>query len=175
MDITIDSNQSNQRLDRFLRKYCKPYPSITLSTIFAWLRKGIVKVNGAKKKENFRLNEGDVITINVERATELSEESRSRSTKATFQTKNQQKQTIDIEDIRAMIIYEDKNWLVLNKPAGIVMHGGNKQENSLSMYDYLKRYAELTNIESNETFSPQFCYRLDKDTSGVLIAAKTYE
>lgn len=90
-------------------------------------------------------------------------------------TKGEQRNEVTLEQIQKMILYEDNNWLVFNKPAGIVMHGGNKQENVLAMHDYLKRYTSLTGIEVNETFSPQFCYRLDKDTSGVLIAAKNYE
>jgi len=44
MEILIDKNSGEQRLDRFLRKYCKQYPEVKLNDIFSWLRRGMVKV-----------------------------------------------------------------------------------------------------------------------------------
>jgi len=51
----VDHNIANQRFDRYLRKYFKPYPEIKLSDIFAWIRKGAILVNNKKAKENYRL------------------------------------------------------------------------------------------------------------------------
>lgn len=169
MKIIIDDNQSDQRLDRFLRKYFKPYPSVSLGSIFAWLRMGSIKVNWRKRKENYRLIAKDEIDISDEEVSKFMHKSWAAKHKW------EQRSELTLEEIKDMIVYEDEFWIVFNKPAGIVLHGWDKQENSLSMHDYLKRYTKLTGIEVNETFSPQFCYRLDKDTSGVLIAAKTYE
>jgi len=64
MHITITANESNQRLDRFLRKYCKKQlPHITLKDIYQMIRTGKVKVNQRKSKEDTRLQTGDTITF----------------------------------------------------------------------------------------------------------------
>ena len=60
MKIEIGSNEAGQRLDKFLRKYLKDVP---LSAIFKALRKGDIRINGAKQKEKYILNEGDLIEI----------------------------------------------------------------------------------------------------------------
>ena len=60
MKIEIGTNEAGQRLDKFLRKYLKDVP---LSAIFKALRKGDIRVNGVKKKENYSLELGDVIEI----------------------------------------------------------------------------------------------------------------
>lgn len=86
--------------------------------------------------------------------------------------KDRKLEKVDTKKIQEQIIYEDKQWIVFNKPTGIPMHPGNKHRNDLSMNDYLEKYAEKY---ITETFKPSFGYRLDRDTSGVLIAAKTYE
>lgn len=55
MDITVTEHDHQQRFDRRARKYCKPYSHISLSTIFAWIRKGAIRVNGRKRRQNYRL------------------------------------------------------------------------------------------------------------------------
>ena len=57
MEITINENQAQQRCDRFLRKYCKPYPQVSLSAIYSRIRKGQVRINGKRIKEETRLQE----------------------------------------------------------------------------------------------------------------------
>jgi len=103
---------------------------------------------------------------------------------------------IDQKELDAMILYEDNNWLVFDKPAGIVAHEGNNHWSDLSMNDYLEakltpclisqplrpsgtspyqgRQAQEESV-GGDIFKPSFGYRLDKDTSGVLIGAKNYE
>ena len=56
MQIIINENQANQRCDRFLRKYCKPYPQVRLSDIYSRIRKGEVRLNGKRVKEETRLS-----------------------------------------------------------------------------------------------------------------------
>jgi len=76
------------------------------------------------------------------------------------------------ESIQQRIIFEDDNRVAFNKPAGVVAHESNNHWNDLSMNDYLEIYAKQY---AQGTFKPSFGYRLDKDTSGVLIGAKNYE
>ncbi len=171
MEIKITTDQANQRCDRFLRKFCKPYPQVRLSDIYQRIRKGTITVNWKKTKEEYRIIEWDIIN--------LPEECLWKKDKELILTQKEKKfQKLDPNLVKSRIIYEDDNRLVFNKPAGIVIHPSNKHRNDLCMNDYLERYCEKNWIikdTKNQTFKPSFWYRLDKDTSWVLIAAKNYE
>lgn len=90
-------------------------------------------------------------------------------------SKKEKIRSYPLEDIREYIVYEDTHWLVFNKPAGIAMHPGHKHMNRVSLHDLLQSYLEQTKQHQHDTtFTPSFCFRLDRDTSGIVIAAKTY-
>ena len=126
----------------------------------------MTKVNGKKVKEQYRLQEGDVVQIDdkVQMGTE--------DVSLLVSQKDRKLEKVDMNKVKKQILYEDDHWIVFDKPAGIPMHPGNKHRNDLSMNDYLEKYAESY---KTETFKPSFGYRLDRDTSGVLIGAKSYE
>lgn len=168
MEITISADQANQRCDRFLRKFCKPYPQVGLSDIYSWIRKGLVKVNGKRVVEDKRLVLGDVVLLP---ASCLGK----KDFKRMLSQKERKLKNLDADVVRSWVLYEDENRLVFNKPAGIVIHPSNKHWNDLCMNDYLEWYCSGLGLPQNATFKPAFGYRLDKDTSGVLIAAKNYE
>lgn len=169
MDVTIDGQSADQRLDRFLRKFCKQYPQVSLGEIYKWLRTGLVKVNGKRKKEDYRVQMWDVVSFMKFELWEHKPESAKP-------IKQHRKERINWDKITPRIIYEDKHRLVWNKPAGIVLHESNHHRQDLSMNDYLEEYCLWKGISdpTSTTFRPSFWYRLDKDTSGVLIAAKDY-
>ncbi|MDP2669912.1 MAG: pseudouridine synthase [bacterium] len=78
--------------------------------------------------------------------------------------------------IRSLIVFEDDAWIVRNKPAGIVTHPGTNHQTDMSLHDIMQSYLQQIKQQSTSpTFHPAFCFRLDKDTSGVIISAKTYE
>jgi len=166
MDIKIEKDASDQRFDRFLRKWFKKYPQVRLADIYSTIRKWLIKVNGKKVQEQYRLKEGDVVYIhdNVQMWTE--------DVSLLVGQKERKLEKVDIQKIKEQILYEDSHWIVFDKPAGIAMHPWNKHRNDLSMNDYLEKYAASY---ATDTFTPSFGYRLDKDTSGVLIGAKSYE
>ena len=167
MKVFIDVNSANQRFDRFLRKFFKEYPAVKLTDIFSSIRKGEILVSWKKKKAEYRLLIGDEIEI---------PETLLQNGKVQLKTSKEIKQKklakVSQENVKKMIIYEDQNWVVFNKPAGVVLHESNKHWNDLSMNDYLEFYASDC---KDKTFKPSFGYRLDKDTSGVLVGAKKYE
>ncbi len=174
MEIVIDKSNSDQRFDRFLRKWLKIYPTIRLADIYALIRKGDVKVNTKRQKEQYRLSVGDVVTIRED--IKLGEQDLS----VLVSGKQRQLDHVDIKKVRQWVLFEDKHWLVFNKPAGILVHPGNQHRKDLCMNDYLEKLAWSSELEAWSstaavTFKPSFGYRLDKDTSGVLIAGKTYD
>jgi 23S rRNA pseudouridine955/2504/2580 synthase len=168
MEIKIGENESGQRLDRFLRKRCRHQPEIALTDIYAWIRKWACRINGKKSKENYRLEIDDILSRH-EDITEF-------SLKQAAAPKKQKIKSYSIEKIKQMIVFEDAHWIVWNKPGGIVTHPWTDHLNDMSLHDIMQSYlAQTRQKASSTTFNPSFCFRLDKDTSGIIISAKSYE
>ena len=170
MKISIGPQEADQRLDKFLRKYFKKHPEIKLGDIFAWIRKGVIKVNGKKQKPEYRLQLDDEIQINQDIKDLL------KSPSQILITKDQKSHNLSLKDLKKQILFEDDNWIFWDKPAWVVIHPGNKHLNDLTLNDYLHAYLRLTTQRpKSKTFVPSFGFRLDKDTSGIIVAAKNYE
>ena len=164
----VDYNIANQRFDRYLRKYFKPYSEVKLNDIYSWIRKWAILVNNKRVKEDYRLLLWDEIKFN-------NIDSGEKKPKQLILDKENKIKELSLDDIKQLIIYEDENWIVFDKPAWIIMHSDNKNK-QLSMNDYIEKYCKLIwTGKIEESFKPSFGYRLDKDTSGVLIWAKNYQ
>ncbi|MBS8122059.1 RluA family pseudouridine synthase [Candidatus Vampirococcus lugosii] len=159
--VEIKENEKGQRFDRFLRKYLK-YTDIALKSIFKAIRKGDIKVNGSKSKESYILNMGDEIVFNSFFSSQIKESQKD---------KNHKIKNIKKSNIEKLILFEDEYWLAIDKPSGIVIHPGDKNYNTITLVDLLQNYLK----SDIGTFKPMFGYRLDKDTSGIIIAGKKYE
>lgn len=153
--IEITKNESEQRLDRFLLKY---FNDTTRSNIYKLIRKKVFKINGKRiTDEQYFLQENDILEIF------LSEESIEAMIKPFVPVKP--------EKLGLDIVYEDDELLVLNKPKGLLTHPDKSEyKNTLAtmVHFYLKDLC-------TNTFRPAPVHRLDKNTSGVVIFAKTYE
>ena len=164
MQVTIQASEANQRFDRFLRKYFKPNPDISLITIYAWIRTKKITVNWRKAKEEQRLHDGDVIQW----ADDL-------TPGKAFVGKQKKVASRSAQQIEQLIIEETENWIIRNKPPDMVTHPGPKGTTTTSLHDIMQTYLHQTKHQNESpTFHPAFCFRLDKDTSGVIISAKTY-
>ncbi len=160
-EITIQKNDAGQRADRFLSK---AYPNLKSSLVCKLMRKKRIKLNGAKTEPNVILKEGDVFRFY------LSEELLSKSPIS---------EKTDFRKISSEInvIYEDENILLINKPAGLVVHEDNENTadtliNRVLSYLYQKgEYAP----ECENSFVPALVNRIDRNTSGIVIAAKNAE
>ena len=158
MKIEIGTNEAGQRLDKFLRKYLKDVP---LSAIFKALRKGDIRINGVKKKENYKLELDDVIEIR-------------------YIQSNKEKNTtsfIKVNSSSMMITYEDENILIVEKWPGVLVHPDQKGGEP-SLTDYVLSYLNDKGDylpEKELTFTPAPCNRLDRNTSGVVIFGKNFE
>lgn len=153
--IIIGEDAANQRLDRYLSKYLN---NTTRSNIFKLIRKKVFKVNGARiKDEDFFLKLGDVLEIY------LADE--------TLETLIKPIEVVKPENSGLEIVYEDDAILVVNKPKGLLTHPDKDEfKNTLAtkVQYYLKHLCTAT-------FRPAPVHRLDKNTSGLVIFAKTYE
>lgn len=152
-EIIINENDAGQRLDKFLKKYMPNLPS---GMLYKGLRKNAVRINGkhAKNGDVF-LCEGDVLKLyfNDEFFTE-----KTKVKKASYPE----------------ICYEDDNILILNKPEGIPVHDddrGTKITLISQVLYYLYEKGEY-NPDTEKSFSPALCNRLDRNTTGLIIAAK---
>lgn len=158
MKIEIGANEAGQRIDKFMRKWMKDVP---LSAIYKNIRKGGVKVNGKKVKEQYFLAEGDVLETRDISTLEKKE------VKDTFQ-----KVSTDIK-----ITFEDENIILVEKWPGVLVHADKpKGEPTLTdhVLSYLHEKGDYT-PEKEITFTPAPCNRLDRNTSGVVIYGKNYE
>ena len=158
MKIEIGTNEAGQRLDKFLRKLLKDVP---LSKIFKALRKGDIRVNGSKQKENYSLQVDDIVEI-----------------KYITSTKEDKKDKfIKVNATGMKITYEDSNVLIVEKWPNILVHPDEKGKEP-SLTDYVLSYLNDKGdyVPENEvTFTPAPCNRLDRNTSGVVIFGKSFE
>lgn len=156
--LPIGKNEAGQRMDKYLKKYFREAGS---GFLYKMLRKKNILLNGSRAEGKEQLKEGDQITLYL--AEETIEKFRGK-----------EKKNIDFPVIPLEIIYEDREVLLLNKPAGMLSQkasGGN-----VSLVEYLTGYllsqGHVTPKEL-ETFQPSVCNRLDRNTSGLILAGKT--
>jgi len=154
-EITITNNESGQRVDRFLKKYLNKANS---SFIYKMIRKKNIKLNSLKVEPEDVLKNDDVIQIYL-----------SDETIEKFREKISLKQT----EIHFKVVYEDENILVVNKPVGLSTQPDLTSMKSL--VDEIKLYLDAKEKNISFTFKPAVCNRLDKNTSGLVVAAKNYE
>lgn len=160
-EIVINENEAGQRLDKFLGKLLKEAPA---SFYYKMLRKKNIVLNGKKATGNEKLTAGDSVKLF------LSDE--------TFEKFAGKRQTNDlaasVPNIALEIVYEDHDVLAINKPAGMLSQKAKKEDISANEYilQYLLESGTITR-ESLHTFKPSVCNRLDRNTSGILVAGKT--
>lgn len=173
-NIIIDTNTANQRLDRFLRKYFRKYPDISLVMIFKAIRTWQIKVNNKRCDQSTKIIEKDVITFHQSFLDLLS--NKNPVSKKTYANEKQKDSTISLDKFQSRIISEDDDRLVINKPAWISIHPSQSTEKNKqpqSLHDLIKQYYS-SRWFSGSMFQPNVAYRLDKDTSWLVIVAKTY-
>ncbi|MBQ9757132.1 MAG: RluA family pseudouridine synthase [Clostridia bacterium] len=150
--IVAGPNDAGQRLDKFLAKLLK---TASMGMIYKWMRKKRVKVNGKKQDISYILNVGDVLELYINDE---------------FFENEKKEPVFELNDEALCVVYEDENILVADKPSGVSVHG---EVGCLldSITAYLVRKGEYV-PQSENTFAPALCNRIDKNTSGLVIAAK---
>jgi 23S rRNA pseudouridine955/2504/2580 synthase len=167
--ITIGENEANQRLDRFVRKMLE---DVSLSAIYKLLRTKKILLNNGKAKPNVRLKEGDVVTF------------KEAAREEHFQPKLRERQERGFSKRRDFeVVYEDVHILAVNKPAGLLVHAGDRGDDRDTLIDQVTGYlVESAQPEAGDlkefvkpspTFSPGLAHRLDRATSGLVLIGKT--
>ena len=150
--ITVDEDGTDQRLDRFLRR---TFPELGQGKIEKMCRKGECRVDGGRVKASTRLSPGQ--KVRVPPMADTSDMPRDTPTAKITKA--------DAEMIRGAVLYKDDYIIAINKPAGLAVQGGSGQ---LRHVDGLAAALKF-DLESK----PKLVHRLDKDTSGVLLLART--
>jgi 23S rRNA pseudouridine955/2504/2580 synthase len=154
-EINIGENEAGQRFDKLLGKYLNEAPK---SFIYKMLRKKNITLNGKKASGNEKLVLGDSVKLF------LADETIEKFTENTVQEVK--------ADIK--VIYEDKNILVINKPGDMLSQKAKAEDISLveHIIAYMLETKSLTQ-EDLKSFHPSICNRLDRNTSGIVVAGKS--
>ena len=159
-EFTIGKNDAGQRLDRWL---AKTVPLLPAPLAQKYIRLKRVKRNGKGSKRDVRLEVGDVLQLYIN--------------DEFFQTPNRENAFLSVFKPQLDIVYEDEHILLLNKRPGMVVHPDDQERvNTLLTHiqAYLYQKKEWSPYWEN-SFSPALCNRIDRNTGGIVIAAKTAE
>ena len=154
-EFIVSSNEAGQRFDKFLVKYLNKAPA---SFIYKMLRKKNIELNGKKATGNEKLNEGDSVKFFLAEDT----------------IKKFSETEISYSDKQLDILYEDNQILILNKPVGVLSQKAKAEDESLveMLISYMIKTKQLSET-ALKTFKPSICNRLDRNTSGIVVAGKT--
>ena len=167
-EFTISKNDAGQRLDRFTSKAAPLLPS---SLAQKYIRIKRIKVNGKGSKRDYKLVLDDIVQMYIN--------------DEFFEIPNEENAYTKISDPALDIIYEDDNIILINKPVGVLCHGDSVYDYSSSavsrgvplisrLHAYLYKSGEWRPRDEN-SFTPALCNRIDRNTSGIVIAAKNAE
>lgn len=149
IEIVISDQDQDKRLDLFLTEQ---YPEYSRAFIQNMIKKGAVLVNAFQVKTGYKLGINDIITWKMEDAVPLEAQA---------------------ESIGLDVLYEDSDIIVVNKPQGMVVHPAAGHRQGTLVNALLYHCQDLSGI--NGVIRPGIVHRIDKDTSGVLVAAKNDE
>lgn len=166
-EIKISETEAGQRLTKLLEKYMEAAPK---SFFYKMLRKKNITLNDKKAEGNERLSPGDSVKLY------LSEETIQKFQRREAVEEKASAPALKKEEIKLQILYENQHILVINKPAGMLSQKARPEDVSLVEYitEYLLHTGELTK-EQLSYFRPGICNRLDRNTSGIIVAGKTLE
>ena len=152
--FTVAEDDDGIRLDRWFKRHT---PDISFNIVSRWARTGALRVDGKKATPGDRIEAGQTIQFPP-----------ADSTPARAGPAERKRELLTAEEeelVREMVIYEDTGAFVLNKPPGLATQGGTKTHHHLDRL--------LDGLAGDDAGRPKLVHRLDKDTSGALLVAKT--
>ena len=158
-EFTINKNDSGQRLDKYITK---SVPLLPKSLMYTYIRSKRIKVNGKRSDISYKLNENDVVSMYINDE---------------FFEKAKPKYDFLSAGKNLNIVYEDENIILVDKPTGILSHPDEDNYTDTAI-TRIKRYLyEKGDYKPDEeaSFAPALVNRIDRNTSGIIIAAKNSE
>ena len=155
----INENDANQRLDKFITKTA---PLLPKNLLYKYIRLKRIKLNRKKAQISTRLNVGDVVDMYINDE---------------FFEKKESVYDFIYASKKLNIIYEDENILLIDKPEGLIVHPDNNEFRD-TLITRIQRYLYENgeyNPENENSFSPALANRIDRNTGGIVIAAKNSE
>ncbi len=155
--LTISKNDAGQRLDKFLSK---AVPAMPKSLMYKAIRTKKIKVNRKRTEQGYLLAEGDTVQLFLPEDLFAAD-----AEKEAFRTLTP----------RLNIVYEDENILILDKPAGMIVHP-DEGESVNTLIGHVLAYLYRSGAydpDAEQSFTPALANRIDRNTSGLVIAAKT--
>lgn len=149
--VTVAQDDDGQRLDRWLKKHV---PDLPYALVQKLIRKGQIRVDGGRVKTDTRLTAGQEIRLPP-------------SAEGGKQDQYFRAHKGDADLVRSMIIYDDGDLMAINKPAGYASQGGLRIERHID--------GLMESMADEEGNKPKLCHRLDRDTSGILMLARSRE
>ncbi len=150
--ITVDADETGMRLDRWFKAH---FPGLGFGPLQKLLRSGQIRVDGGRVKSDTRLKPGQVV-----RVPPLGTDSKNvPSTVRTLRNAS------DGDALAKIMLYEDDKVLVLNKPAGLAVQGGSGVSRHID--------GMLEALRNKKGEKPRLVHRIDRDTSGVLVIARS--
>lgn len=160
-ELHISKNDSGQRLDRFLSK---AVPLLPPSLAQKYIRLKRIKLNGGRAQRDTRLQEGDVLSLYIN--------------DEFFDTPKAENAYLTVSVPKLNLVYEDDNILLVDKKPGQAVHPHDGAEYGKTLIDHIQAYLyakrEWRPREEN-AFTPALCNRIDRNTGGIVIAAKNAE
>lgn len=160
-EISITKNDAGQRLDRFL---AKAVPLLPASLAQKYIRIKRIKRNGARVERDTRLEEGDVLQLYIN--------------DEFFDKPREDNAFLTVATPKLNIVYEDEHIILVDKRPGVAVHPHDGAEYGRTLIDHIQAYLyqkrEWRPREEN-SFTPALCNRIDRNTGGIVIAAKTAE
>ena len=160
-EITIGQNDAGQRLDRFLGK---AVPLLPASLAQKYIRIKRIKCNGARAERDTRLKAGDVLQLYIN--------------DEFFDKPREDNAYLTVAAPKLNIVYEDSHILLVDKRPGLAVHPHEGAEYGRTLIDHIQAYLYQKREWSprgENSFVPALCNRIDRNTGGIVIAAKTAE
>lgn len=146
--IVVPEESAGRRIDRYLG--AELYPDFSRSYLTSMIMAGQVLLDGRRVRKNYRVAAGETITIEAD--------ARNHSTPPA-------------ESIPLDLIHEEEHFIVINKPSGMVVHPGISEKRGTMVNAMLHAYPEVARV--GVVHRPGVVHRLDKETTGVILAART--
>ena len=160
-EFTISANDAGQRLDRFL---AKAVPLLPASLAQKYIRIKRIKLNGGRAERDTRLQTGDLLQLYIN--------------DEFFDKPREDNAFLTVATPKLNIVYEDAHILLVDKRPGVAVHPHDGAEYGRTLIDHIQAYLyqkrEWRPREEN-SFTPALCNRIDRNTGGIVIAAKTAE